>query len=57
MENIRLNNIRQIMRYVVCCFVLLVYSTGYANVEEEKPIMAPSMLFFIYGGTTTSEVC
>jgi hypothetical protein len=36
MENIRLNNIRQIMRYVVCCFVLLVYSTGYANVEKEK---------------------
>jgi len=36
MENIRLNNIRQIMRYVVFCFVLLAYSTGYANVEKEK---------------------
>lgn len=36
MENIRLNNIRQIMKYVFFCFVLLVCSTGYANVEKEK---------------------
>ena len=38
------------MRYVVFCFVLLVYSTGYANVEEEKADHgAEYVILYIWG--------
>jgi hypothetical protein len=49
MEKIGLNSIRQITIYAVFCFILLAYSTGYANVEKEKAEIVLGT-FTVYAG-------